>query len=190
MDAIQALHTRLSVPRVTGPVPDESVLQAMFQAALRAPDHGQLRHWRFLRIEGEGLQHLADLFSEAALADKADLSENEKNSIRGKALRAPLVIVTISRATEHPKVPVLDQDIAAGCATHAMLVAAHALGVGAVWRTGPMSSHPVVEKGLGLAPGEKIIAMLYVGQPLGPQRELKPEAVSDYVARWNAPTGS
>ena len=29
--------------------------------------------------------------------------------------------------------PVLEQDIAAGCATHAMLVAAHALGVGDDW---------------------------------------------------------
>lgn len=187
MDAIRALHTRLSVPRVAGPVPDESVLQAMFQAALRAPDHGQLRPWRFLRIEGEGLEHLADLFAEAALADNPALGENEKTSVRGKALRAPLVIVTISRATVHPKVPVLEQDIAAGCATHAMLVAAHALGVGAVWRTGPMSTHPLVMKGLGLEAGEKIIAMLYVGQPLGPQRELKPEAVADYVKRWDAP---
>lgn len=187
MDAIHALHTRLSIPRVSGPVPDEAVLQAMFQAALRAPDHGQLRPWRFLRIEGEGLERLADLFAEAALAENPALSENEKASVRSKALRAPLVIVTISRAAEHPKVPVLEQDIAAGCATHAMLVAAHALGVGAVWRTGPMSAHPVVEKGLGLAPGEKIIAMLYVGQPVGPQRELKMEAVADYVKRWDAP---
>ncbi len=188
MDAIHALHTRLSVPRVTGPVPDEQRLQNMFRAALRAPDHGQLRPWRFLRIQDDGLQGLADLFEQAVRADSPEATDAEIASARGKALRAPLVIITISKATDHPKVPALEQDIAAGCATHAMLIAAHAQGIGAVWRTGPLATHPIVAQGLGLAPGEKVIAMLYVGHSEGPLRELREDAVDDYVQSWHAPS--
>ncbi len=184
MDALSALLTRTSVPRVTGPVPSEAALQAMFAAALRAPDHGQLRPWRFLRIEGESLQRLADLFGAAALAENPALTPDDVASARGKALRSPLVIVSISCAVDTPKVPELEQDMATACATHAMLVAAHAQGIGAVWRTGPFAVHPVVREGLGLAAHEKLIAFLYVGQPVGPLRTPQPLAVDDYVQSW------
>ena len=185
MDALNALHSRVSHPRVSGPVPSEAQLQNMFLAALRAPDHGQLRPWRFLRIEGEGLARLADLFAAAALAEDPQLSADKVESIRGKALRAPLVIVAISTAAEHPKIPVLEQDIAAGCATHAMLIAAYAQGIGAVWRTGPMSTHPIVMEGLGVKAQEKVLAMLYVGQIEGVDHPIRELAVEDFVTQWS-----
>lgn len=184
MDALNALHTRISIPRVTGPVPTEAELDNMFRAALRAPDHAQLRPWRFLRIEGDALDKLADLFEAAARADTPELTDAAAASARGKALRAPLVIVTIACPVEHLKVSELEQDLSAGCATHAMLLAAHAQGIGAVWRTGPMADHPVVLQGLGLASNEKINAMLYVGQNTGPQRILKELEIADFVQRW------
>lgn len=185
MDALNALHTRVSHPRVSGTVPDESIIDNIFRAALRAPDHGQLRPWRFLRIQGEGLVHLSDLFAEAALADDPQIGAEKLANIRAKALRAPFMIVTISTATEHPKIPVLEQDIAAGCATYAMLVAAHAQGVGAVWRTGPMSTHPIVLQGLGVKAPEKVLAMLYIGQTESPDRPIRNLAVEDFVTYWS-----
>lgn len=185
MDALNALHTRVSHPRVAGPVPEEAALQAMFRAALRAPDHGQLRPWRFLRIQGDGLIHLAQLFAEAAQADDPQIGAEKLDAIRAKALRAPLIIVTISSAAPHPKIPVLEQDIAAGCATHAMLLAAHAQGIGAVWRTGPMATHPIVTRGLGVIAPEKVLAMLFVGQIEGPDRPIRELAVEDFVTHWS-----
>ena len=184
MDALTALHSRTSVPRVSGPAPSEAAVQALLQAALRAPDHGQLRPWRFLRIEGESLQRLADLFGAAALAESPGLSAGELQSARSKALRSPLIIASISCAADHPKIPVLEQDMAAACATHAMLLAAHAQGIGAVWRTGPFAVHPVVREGLGLAAHEKLIAFVYLGQPEGPQRPLRELPVADFVQSW------
>jgi len=80
---------------------------------------------------------------------------------------------------------VLEQDIAAGCATHAMLIAAHAQGIGAVWRTGPMASHPVVTRGLGLQDHEKVLAMLYVGQIDGPDHPIRELAVEQFVTLWS-----
>lgn len=184
MDALTALHTRTSVARVSSPAPDEAALQNIFKAALRAPDHGQLRPWRFLRIEGDSLQKFADLFVAAALSNNPDLSSEDQRSVRKKALRAPLVVATISRAAPHPKIPAIEQDMSAAAATHAMLVAAHAQGIGAVWRTGPMAEHPKVTQGLGLQENEKIIAFMYLGTPDARARQARELSVEDYVRRW------
>ena len=59
MEALDALLNRVSVPRLTDPAPNAAQREALFQAALRAPDHGQLRPWRFLTIEGQGREKLA-----------------------------------------------------------------------------------------------------------------------------------
>ena len=184
MDALSALHTRSSVARVSGTAPADSAIDNLFRAALRAPDHGQLRPWRFLRIEGQSLQKLADLFAAAALQDNPALSVEEQQSAASKALRAPLIIASISRAAPHPKIPVQEQDLSAGAATYAMLLAAHAQGIGAIWRTGPMASHPLVTEALGIGENEKIIGFLYVGQPEGPPRPLRELNVSDFVTSW------
>lgn len=184
MDALSALNTRTSVARVNQVAPSEEIVQSLFRAALRAPDHGQLRPWRFLRIEGNSLARLSDLFVQAALHEQPELSETEQLEARRKALRAPLVIVTISRTTEHPRIPELEQDIAAACACHAMLIAAHAQGLGAMWRTGPMATSPIVKTGLGLDPGEKILSFLYLGQPSAPPRPVRELPIADFVKIW------
>lgn len=184
MDAIENLLTRVSHSKVVGPVPSEQALDSMFKAALRAPDHAQLRPWRFLRIEGESLNRLAALFEEAAVADNPTLGPVERASVGAKALRAPLMIAVISRAMPHPKIPVLEQDLSAGAASHAILLAAHAQGLGAIWRTGPMATHPVVLRGLELEAHEKIVAFLYVGHPQGSARQPKELNIDDFVQRW------
>ncbi|MDX1492120.1 MAG: nitroreductase [Pseudohongiellaceae bacterium] len=184
MDAITNLHTRISFPRVDGPIPDESAIENIFKAALRAPDHGQLRPWRFLRIQGESLAKLGQLFAEASLQDKPDLDEEALTKIANKAERAPLIITTISESAPHPKIPEFEQDLSAAAATQSMLLAAHAQGIGAVWRTGAMAEHPHVKTGLGLRDHEKIIAFLYIGTPKGSAKTIRPLAIEDFVQDW------
>lgn len=55
MDALEALINRTSCPKLEGPAPTADQLESMLQAAVRAPDHGALRPWRFILTEGEGL---------------------------------------------------------------------------------------------------------------------------------------
>ncbi len=65
-----------------------------------------------------------------------------------------------------------------------MLIAAHALGLGAIWRTGEMAYNPLVQKGLGLAENEKIVGFVYLGENEGRQKSLPDISVDDYVTRW------
>lgn len=179
MDALAALHNRVSVPRLVGPAPSQQQQQALFKAALRAPDHAWLRPWRFLVVEGQGLDALGKVFLAAALADTGDLEQEALERIQALPQRAPMIIVAISCHRPHEKVPVIEQDLSCAAAVSNMLVAAHAMGIGAVWRTGWLAYHQAVREGLGLAEHEQLIAFLYVGQPAGNLKavpELLPDA--------------
>lgn len=186
MDALTALHTRVSTPRLGGEPPDEKELENLFKAALRAPDHALLRPWRFLLVRGESRKRLGELFADAQLADDDATSEAALEKTRNKPLRAPLIIVVIACIQPHPKVPDVEQLISAGAAAHAMLIAAHAQGIGAMWRTGGMAYHPYVMQGLGLAASERIVGYLYVGRVEGKVRELVPLPVEEFVTEWTA----
>lgn len=186
MDAIELLHNRVSCPLLLEPAPSAAQLDNLFRAALRAPDHGALRPWRFLVVEGDQRQALGELYLKAGLQDEPELSQPKQQKLLNAPLRAPMVIVAIAvTQPDHPKVPHSEQLIAAGCATHAMLYAAHAQGVGAMWRTGPMAYHPAVKQGLGLVEHEEIVGFLYLGAPKV-VRQAPEVDLEQYVSRWEA----
>ena len=70
------------------------------------------------------------------------------------------------------------------CAAHGILIAAHAQGIGAVWRTGDMAFDAHVHKGLGLAANEELICDLYVGTPLTEPRTAPILETADFVSAW------
>lgn len=184
MNAIEALHNRASMPRLNGPAPDQEALDNIFRAALRAADHGLLRPWRFLTVQGDSLNRLGNLFATVTEQDNPEVTAGELDKVRQKPLRAPLIIVVISSPREHPKVPVFEQDLSAAAAAQNMLVAAFAQGLGAMWRTGSMAYHPQVKQGLGLNAGEKIIGFLYLGAAAAPGKKIMNEDPANFVQEW------
>ncbi|MCB1670857.1 MAG: nitroreductase [Gammaproteobacteria bacterium] len=184
MDAIDALHTRTSVPKLTDPAPSGECLDNICRAALRAADHGVLRPWRFLLIAGEARLRLGELFVKAALHENSQLDPAAQERLRDKPLRAPLIIVSISRHQQTAKVPVIEQDLSAAAASQNMLLAAHAQDIGAFWRTGAMAYDPIVKRGLGLADNEHIIGFLYLGRKAGPSRRLADPDIAEFFRNW------
>ena len=65
MDALDAILTRHTVPpaKMGPPGPDEAALRRILEAGAAAPDHGQLRPWRFLVVRGAGRARLGELFA-------------------------------------------------------------------------------------------------------------------------------
>jgi nitroreductase len=170
MDAIDLLLKRVSVPRLQEPAPTAEQLEIMLRAALRAPDHGQLRPWRFLTVAGESRKQLGELFVQGVLSTDPEASVEVIEKTRGLPMRAPMLLVVIASISEDLKIPDHEQFLAAGCAAHGILLAAHAQGVGAVWRTGAMAELAVVNAGLGLQDNEQIVAYIYLGTPINSLR--------------------
>lgn len=168
MDAITLLTSRYSAPRLTEPAPDAEALSFIKRAAIQVPDHGALRPWRFVIVQGrEALTRLGDIFAEAAIEEDPAISIDMQERARQLPLRAPMVIVCIAKVTEHPKVPAAEQVQSAACAVMAMQQMAFALGYGGIWRTGAYAQQDYVKQAFELAADDEIVGFLYLGTPNG-----------------------
>lgn len=188
MDAIELMQNRVSSPKLGDLAPTEEQLQVMFNAALRAPDHAGLKPWRFLTVAGDDRQALGELYLQAALAAESDLGDIKRDKLLKMPFRAPMMIVVVASPQEHPKVPLIEQQISAGVAAQNLLLAAFAQGVGGMWRTGDMAYNPVVEQGLGLNDSEMIIGYLYLGSQPERLKKIHRLDPAGFVQSW--PTAS
>lgn len=166
MDALDAICTRHSVsPAYLGaPGPGPETLSVLLDAAARAPDHGCLRPWRFLIIQGDARARFGDLVADGLRKrdPAAELGKVEKERL--KPLRAPVLIAVIARLQpDHAKIPEVEQILAAGAAVQNLLLAAQALGVGAKWVTGASAYDPHVKAGLGLEAKDLIAGFVFLG---------------------------
>ncbi len=184
MDALTALQKRVSCPRLTEPAPRGDILTNICKAALRAADHANLRPWRFLVIEGKAREALGQVFVAAAEQDDPDLSQAQRQRIKEKPLRAPMILVAIAHCRDNLKVPGCEQLISTGAAVQNMITAAFAQSVGAYWRTGSMAYHPKVAEGLGLAENEKIVGFVYMGTPVGTLKEVPELTPEAFFTTW------
>jgi nitroreductase len=188
MEAIEALTSRRSPPKLVDPAPSDEQISTILGAAIRAPDHGRLRPWRFLLMRGEARERLGDVLAQALKAREPTIADDQLQRERQKPLRAPVVVVVAAALVEGHKIPVVEQLLAAGAAAQNMLVAAHALGYGAWWRTGDPAYDERVKEALGLAPGDAIIGFVYLGTASG-RTPIPPDepSVASFVREWSAP---
>lgn len=164
MDALECLSTRRSVARLAEPAPDDDTLRRLLAAAVNAPDHGLLRPWRFLVLRGRARERLGDAFAAAHAAREPDAGEDAYSRTRRKPLRAPLLLAVIASPKPSAKIPAWEQEASAACVAYGVCLAAHALGWGAMWRTGWYGDAPLVRAHLGLAAHERMTGLLYVGR--------------------------
>lgn len=184
MDALKALQGRQSTAKLSEPAPDEAALAELFAAALRAPDHAGLRPWRFLLVRDAARQQLGELFVHAAQLRDPALSVAQIEKLRQAPLRAPLLLVAYSHLQPHPKVPEIEQLLSTAAAVQNLLLAAHALGFAAIWRTGEMAYDPQVHAGLGLQQNDRIVGFIYLGTAATSPKPLQPIDHAAHFAEW------
>lgn len=188
MDAIEALTSRRSPPKLVEPAPSGDELETILGAAIRAPDHGRLRPWRFIVLRGAARERLGQVLAEALKARVPGVPDDVVQREAQKPLRAPLIVVAAAALDEDHKIPVVEQILAAGAATQNIMVAAHAMGFGAMWRTGDGAYDAHVKAALGLKPADAIVGFLYLGTPAG-RTPIPPDepGVKAFIREWSAP---
>lgn len=184
MDALTALHQRVSIARLTEPAPTQDQCNDLIKAALRAADHGNLQPWRFLFIQGDGLTQLGELFTRVSQANNPALTDTELERFKAMPKRAPMIIVSIAVCQDHPKVPQIEQLLSAGAATQNLITAAYAMGLGAVWRTGDLAYDRQIMTALGLGQQEQIVGFIYIGSPSAAVGTPKAVSVEDFFSEW------
>jgi nitroreductase len=184
MDALTAIHTRVSASKLGEPAPSPSQVEALLAAAARAPDHGRIAPWQFVIIEGAARERFGELLAAAKRRQVPDAPDSMLNAERAKAMRAPMIIVVATRiVADHKKVPEIEQVLAAGAAAQNLLIAAHAMGFGSMWKTGAPAYDPEVKAALGIQAHDHIIGFIYLGTSQATVA-VRPPELNGRVSRW------
>lgn len=181
------LTARRSTINLRGPAPDDAELAGIFAAAMRAPDHGRLRPWRFVVVRGAALPALFDTLERAWLARDPQLSEALRERLRGRILGAPMIIALGTRLTLPHAIPESEQLLSVGAAGMNLLNALHLAGYGGMWVTGGHAYDPVVNEALGFTEPDRLAGIFYVGTPVEAGVPVPPPPLPDHVKDWAGP---
>src|SRR5699024_731800 len=119
------------------------------------------------------------------LRKNPELPERKQRKDVERYEHAPSVVVVIAQLQpEHPKIPVQEQLLSAGCVAFNLLHGAHALGFNAQWLTGWATEDADVAELLGLGSDERIIAFVHLGTAEQPAPTRPRPALADKVQRW------
>jgi len=182
---LRALNARESIGRVKSDRPPRELIEEIIQAGASAPNHYRTEPWRFIVVAGSARDDLGEVMAQAAAAKLENPSGPEAQQIlereRKKPLRAPVLIVAAAVPSTEPKVMEVEEVAATAAAVQNMLVAAEALGLGAMWRTGPAAYDSMVKRHLGLPETAHVLAFVYVGYPDPVPRPPRTRSASDHT---------
>jgi nitroreductase len=165
VETFDAIFGRRSISRLVEPGPSPDDVHRLLLAGAAAPDHGELRPWRFIVLSGQAKDDFGKVLVDAYRARVAEPHPTALEKERTKLGRAPLVIAVAAVRRASDSIPWAEQENAAAAAAQNILLAATALGYGSMWRTGDVAYDPNVKAALGLASDDAIVGFLYIGTP-------------------------
>lgn len=164
-------------------------METILDSAIHAPNHRITEPWRFHVFTGKGRGELAKIRADIAAAlaeeegEEPELVKGRVSRERKKAFRAPLVVGVIAKSGRD-EVQTLENYAACAAAVQNMQLAAHALGLASIWRTGPSAYHEKMRDFLGLEAGDTVVAFLYVGKSDMPETRRRRSPAEEFTVRY------
>jgi nitroreductase len=165
MDIFDAIHERQTIKKVKLDVVPRDVIEKLLSAGVQAPNHHKVRPWRFVVLTGNGRNKLGDVMAASFLDRNPGTPSEGLDKTRALPLRAPVVIAVGADKPADTKINEVENISAASAACQNILLAAHALGLGAIWRTGDSARDANVKEFLGFVEDQHIVGFIYVGYP-------------------------
>lgn len=166
MEVESAIRTRRTHKAYRPEPLDRETVEQLLDLARWAPNHNLTNPWRFRVIGPKALERL----KQAAGAEAAS-----------KLDRAPTLVVVSAALSDDPVQR--EEDLhATAAAAYIVLLAAHARGLVGYWRTPGVLRTDEGREAVGLAPGERFVALIHLGHPVqekaAPEREPAASVVS------------
>ncbi len=175
-----------SAKAMGGPGPTASQLQDILSIAVRAPDHGKLNPWRFVVFEGAAREGVGHLFAERFAALHPDYPAENIAFQRNLFTRAPLVIVVVSTAAVHVKIPVWEQQMSAAAVCYNVVLASQALGYDAQWQSDWVAYDAGAKAAMKISEAENLAGVIYIGtSAVALEDRPRPDAAS-LTTHWGA----
>ncbi|HLU15726.1 MAG TPA: nitroreductase [Burkholderiaceae bacterium] len=187
--AIQYLLSRRSVKFVQTPGPDDDELALILQTAMRAPDHGRLRPWRFKILRNDAIQKLADLAIRATREAGIEMTAQKEETTRRWLKEVPLMLAVACHIDHsNTRIPEDERLLATGAAVTNILNAAHMLGYAAYWSTGLGTYVDEVNEALGFDSLDyRFMGYVVLGTPIQSMTPPERPDYREFVSEW---TGS
>ncbi|MGR0482352.1 MAG: nitroreductase family protein [Candidatus Electronema sp. V4] len=160
---LEIIKARRSVREFTAEPVERGLIEQIICAGIWAPSGLNNQPWRFVVIHDSGLrERLADLTKYAHIVKAAPL----------------LIAVYLDQEKMYDRVK--DHQAAGACIQN-MLLAAHALGLGAVWLGQILANKDRVNETLGLSSQHELAALLALGHPLHRNQQSQRQPLSTFI---------
>lgn len=169
MEVKDAIQSRRSIGKVSETMPDKHLIEKVLEAARWAPNHHMTQPWKYFVLTGDARVRLGQVMKEIKSEGwteeekRAGLERLDREAL--KPLRAPVVIAAAVTPSDDPKVEEIEEICAVAAGVQNALLTAHALGLGAIWRTGKPTYHPQMKKFFNLGERDTLLGFLYIGYP-------------------------
>jgi nitroreductase len=169
MDVFEAIKNRRSIGKIKPEQIKLEIIETLLEVATWAPNHHHTEPWRFFVLTGEGRRPLGRTLVEIS-KEKMEDPTTEENQLKlrkaeEKPFRAPVIITVAVTPSDNPRVERVEEIGAVNAAIQNLLLAAYALGLGAIWRSGLPAYHPKMKKLFGLQEKDEILGFVYLGYP-------------------------
>jgi nitroreductase len=168
LDVGDAIRSRRTHKQYGAEPLDDATVRDLLDLARFAPNHNLTQPWRFRALGPETRARI-----EAAAGAKEAM----------KLRRAPTLVLATASLSGDPLTD--EEDLhATAAAVYAVLLGATERGLASYWRTPACFEEPGVRDVLGLAAGERVVALIHLGPPAGdpPVKERLPlDAVLTYL---------
>ena len=160
-------------------------LDAILTAGLRVPDHGALKPWKLVVLQGDIRKTLDE---EVILAEFMRANPNAEDKFiaieTARLQRAHTVIAVLSSPVEHPKIVEWEMALSAGAVCTTLLYAAQSMGYAAQWLTEWYAYNDAMLTRLGGVVGhDRIAGFIYIGEKVkDPMERTRPNR--DDVVRF------
>ena len=144
-------------------------------------------HWPESRADRVHPTHGGEAMAAIAAEEMTPEEQVEKqknlDKQKEKPMRAPVVIAVAAEPSEEERVETLEEYGAVYASIQNILLAAHALGLAAFWRTGSHCYHPKMNEQFGLGEQGKVLGLIYIGYPMREMKEGRRRPV-EQVTTW------
>jgi nitroreductase len=178
----EAIQHRRSIKRFTDRPVSRSEIEKLLSAATLAPNHRLTQPWRFYVLGPEAREAYGLALGERKARKLEDpaAARAMRDTVAAEHRALPCMIAVAVVTNENPEIR--EEDYAAAMmAIQNLALAAVELGLGTHLKTGGVMNDPAARDAVGVREGERIVAIVNVGEPAEVPPPKKRDPASTYT---------
>lgn len=186
MDVLDAIAARRSIKEFSTRVVTREEVTALLRAAMLAPNHRMTQPVRFRVLGPEARAAYGEVLGmrKAKKIEDPGAAQAVIDKVSAAEAAVPVTIAVSMTLDDNPEIR--EEDYATALmAVQNLMLAAVELGLGTHLKSGAVMDDPRAREVLGVADGERIVAIVHLGEPASVP-EAKPRKSVGDVTQWLA----